>query len=187
VASLVDRARSYAKTDQFAKLWRYCSVSVISTLLTNTLLFLFYDVITLGTAMECNIIATCITTAPAYYLNRNWTWRKSGKSHVWKEIVPFWVISFLSLVLSTIAVGIAAHNADHVSHAKTVRSLLVVGANLFTYGSIWVLKFVLFNKYLFTHENGHTAPGAPDGTDASAAQPIEPPAADLAVAEVTAG
>jgi putative flippase GtrA len=183
VASLVDRARTFVKTEQFAKLWRYSSVSVISTILTNSLLFLFYDVVSIGPAMECNILATCITTAPAYYLNRNWTWGKSGKSHVWKEIVPFWVISFLSLVLSTVAVGIAAHNADRVSHAKIVRSLLVVTANLVTYGSIWVLKFVIFNKYLFTHGHAHTS--AADGGETVVVQPEEP--ADLAVAEVTAG
>ncbi len=182
MASLVIRARDYVKTDGFKKLWRYSSVLVISTVLTNSLLFLFYDVIALGTAMECNIIATCITTAPAYYLNRNWTWGKNGKSHVWKEIVPFWVISFLSLVLSTVAVGIAAHNADRISDAKTVRSLLVVGANLVTYGSIWVLKFIFFNKYLFTHTNGHA--GAIETTLADT--PAEEQT-DRTVAEVTAG
>jgi putative flippase GtrA len=168
VASLVDRARRYAHTDQFAKLWRYASVSVITTIFTNTLLFVFYDVISLGTAMECNVVATTITTVPSYYLNRSWTWRKSGKSHVWREVVPFWVIAFLSLVLSTIAVGVAAHNADRVSHAKIVRSLLVVGANIVTYGSIWVFKFFLYNRYLFQH------------------QPVEPPVDELATAGVPA-
>ena len=181
MASLVARARGFVRTDQFAKLWRYSSVSVISTVLTNSLLFLFYDVINVGTAMECNILATCITTAPAYYLNRNWTWGKSGKSHVWREIVPFWVISFLSLVLSTVAVGIAAHNADRVSHAKIVRSLLVVMANLVTYGSIWVLKFMLFNKYLFAHGHGRQVAGAGE------AEVLADEPADLAVAEVPAG
>jgi putative flippase GtrA len=173
VASLVDRARRFARTDQFAKLWRYGSVSVISTVLTNSLLFLFYDVISLGTAMECNVLATTITTLPSYYLNRTWTWRKSGKSHVWREVVPFWVIAFVSLILSTIAVGVAAHNADRVSDAKIVRSLLVVGANIVTYGSIWVFKFILYNRYLFKHQ--HVEPSVDDlAADAVAGHGMSP-------------
>lgn len=168
MASLVDRARAFTRSDKFAKLWRYGSVSVISTVLTNALLFLFYDVISLGTAMECNVIATTITTVPSYYLNRNWTWRKSGKSHVWREVVPFWVIAFLSLVLSTVAVGVAAHNADRISNLKIVRSLCVVAANIVTYGSIWVIKFILYNRYLFSHPAVAEAAGA----DGVAADPV---------------
>jgi putative flippase GtrA len=141
------------RSDVFSKLWRYGSVSVISTVLTNALLFLFYDTVNLGTAMECNVIATTIVTIPAYYLNRNWTWRKSGKSDLWREVVPFWVIAFVSLVISTVAVGVAAHNADHISHSKLVRSLLVNLANFVTYGSIWVVKFIIFNTYMFVHHH----------------------------------
>ena len=151
--SPVERARRFVRSDVFAKLWRYGSVSVISTLLTNGLLFLFYDALNVGTAMECNVLATTITTLPAYYLNRNWTWRKSGKSHLWREVVPFWAIAFVSLVISTVAVGVAAHNADHISHSKLVRSLLVNLANIVTYGTIWVVKFIIFNKYMFVHHH----------------------------------
>jgi len=101
-------------------------------------------------------LATSITTIPAYYLNRTWTFGKSGKSHVWREVVPFWTIAFASLALSTVAVGVAAHNADHVisrtSHnASLYKSLLIVFANGFTYACIWIGKFVLYKKYLFAH------------------------------------
>lgn len=157
-ASRTDRARRFVHSDVFSKLWRYGSVSVISTILTNALLFLFYNTLAIGTAMECNVIATSITTIPAYYLNRNWTWRKSGRSHLWREVVPFWAIAFISLVISTVAVGVAAHNADHISNSKLVRSLLVNAANIVTYGTIWVVKFIIFNKYMFVHHR----PAEPD-------------------------
>jgi putative flippase GtrA len=150
VASPINRARDYLGSN-FGKLWRYASVSVISTALTNALLFIFYDAANVGSAMECNVLATTIVTFPAYYLNRNWTWRKSGKSHLWREVVPFWAIAFVSLVISTVAVGITAHNADHITHSKLYRSLLINAANFVTYGLIWIVKFVLFNKYMFVH------------------------------------
>jgi putative flippase GtrA len=165
VASLYRRVRHFIGSN-FEKLWRYLSVSVISTLLTNALLFLFYDTVNLGTAMECNVLATTITTLPAYYLNRNWTWKKTGKSHFWREVAPFWIISFLSLVISTIAVGITAHNADRITNSKLYRSLLINAANLVTYGAIWIVKFILFNKYMFVHR-----PAEPD--ESLPAEPVE--------------
>jgi len=49
-----------------------------------------------------------------------------------------------------VAVGAAAHNADHFGHSKLVRALLVDFANIATYGSIWLVKFFLYNRFLFT-------------------------------------
>ena len=43
---------------------------------------------------------------PAYYLNRAWVWGKRGKSHLTKEVVPFWAFAFSGLVLSTIIVAL---------------------------------------------------------------------------------
>lgn len=140
---------SLTRTPKFRKLVRYGSVSVISTLLTNLLLFLFYDKFNVGSAMECNALATGIVTVPAYYLNRSWTWKRSGRSDFWREVAPFWVLAFLSLALSTVVVGITAHNADHIAHTKLTRSLLLNAANIFTYGSIWIVRFTIYNRYLF--------------------------------------
>jgi putative flippase GtrA len=150
VASLVERFRVFARSDRFQKLWRYGSVSVITTIVTNTLLFVFYDVLVIGSAAECNVLACVITTVPAYWLNRTWTWRRSGKSDLWREVVPFWSIALFTLALSTVAVAAVAHNSGHISHSKLVKALLIDAANVVTYGSIWLLKFFLYNRYLFT-------------------------------------
>jgi putative flippase GtrA len=175
VASPIHRAREFVGSN-FGKLWRYASVSVISTVLTNALLFIFYDVANVGSAMVSNVLATTIVTLPAYYLNRNWTWRKKGKSDVWREVVPFWVIAFLSLVISTVAVGITAHNADHITQSKLYRSLLVNAANFVTYGAIWIVKFIVFNKYMFVHE-------VPEPDETIAAVPAQPVEASLETVE----
>jgi putative flippase GtrA len=104
---------------------------------------------TLGPATVCNVIATAIATVPAYWLNRTWTWGKRGKSHPWKELAPFWIIAFIGLVLSTIAVGVAAHNADHISQSHVMRKVIVQLANLVTYGFIWIGRYFVFNRFMF--------------------------------------
>jgi hypothetical protein len=69
-----------------------------------------------------------------------------------RELVPFWAIAFISLVLSTLAVDYAAHEAHLISPSHQVETVLVLFANFITYAIIWVAKFLLFNRYLFiTH------------------------------------
>ena len=146
---VVERARAYTKTPSFTKLWRYCAVSGISTLCTLALLYLFYRVIGLS-PFAANIVATCLATIPAYYLNRSWAWGKSGRSHFMREVLPFWLIAIVSLVLSTLAVQFAARQAVNVQ-SKDVKALILLFANFVTYGALWVGKFTLFNKVLFKH------------------------------------
>src|SRR5579875_1207318 len=156
--ALIERVRAARESAHLKRLLRFAAVSVISTVVTQTVLFITYDLINLASAMVCNVVATSVATIPAYWLNRTWTWGKRGKSHPWKEIAPFWIISFIGLVLSTVAVGVAAHNADAISHAHIVRKLFVQFANLFTYALIWVGRYFIFNRFLF-----NTAPRDDDG------------------------
>ncbi len=149
MVSLIRRARALLKSEHGRRLIKFGTVSLISTGVTQGILFLTYDVIAIPSAMTCNVIATACATVPAYWLNRTWTWGKRGKSHPWKEIAPFWIIAFVGLVLSTVAVGLAAHNADVISHSHIVRKVFVQFANLFTYGLIWVGRYFIFNRFLF--------------------------------------
>jgi putative flippase GtrA len=169
MASLTSRVRAYRQSPHFTRLWKFASVSVISTIITQGVLFMTYHVLTLASAMECNVIATCVATVPAYYLNRTWTWGKRGKSHPWREVMPFWVIAFIGLVLSTVAVGVAAHNADHFSHSRDVRALVVQFANLSTYALIWVGRYVIFNRFLFGEQSSDGGGVAADESVASVA------------------
>lgn len=143
------RSIAYSRTPGFAKLWRYGAVSVISTVITLVGLYIFYRVVKVGSATEANVIASAIATVPSYYLNRTWAWGKTGKSHLWREIVPFWVIAATGLTLSSLAVDLASHEAHVISHAHQVQTALVEAANLCTYGLMWVGKYLLFNGLLF--------------------------------------
>lgn len=146
--TLSRRVRGFVATPQFARLCRYAAVSVISTVLSLSLLFLFFDVAKVS-SVDANIAATVIATIPSYFLTRNWTWGKSGRSHLVREVIPFWVIALVSLVLSTYAVGFGDREAKRISHAHVVETVFVLGANFLTYGVIWVVKYIIFNRVLF--------------------------------------
>jgi len=154
----VERVRDFRSTPGFAKLWRYATVSVISTVLTLGGLYLFFRVLKVGSAVESNVLAASIATVPSYYLNRSWAWGKTGKSHVMREVLPFWVIAGVSLVLSTVAVGIADREARLHLHSHFLETVAVEGANFGTYAIIWIGKFLLFNNVLFVKPS--VEPGA---------------------------
>ena len=80
-------------------------VSVITTIISLTML----AAATAGFGLEAwmaNVLATAVATVPSYHLNRRWTWGKRDASDLWREVMPFWVLSFAGLVLSTIAVAL---------------------------------------------------------------------------------
>ena len=118
----------------------YSLVSVIAVVVSQAVLILCHGVFGL-TAVWSNIIAVAAGTIPSYSLNRSWVWGKKGGSHLWKEVVPFWALSFLGLVLSTVNVAIAARWNDS--------TVVVAGANLAAFGVLWVGKFLLLHYVLF--------------------------------------
>ena len=91
-----------------------------------------------------NVFAVGISAGPAYVLSRYWVWRKKGKSHFWKEVLPFWSLAFLGLVFSTILVAVAESYSD--------MTLVLMGTNFFAFGCVWVAKFFILDKVLFKQD-----------------------------------
>lgn len=118
----------------------YSLVSVIAVTVSQITLVVCHAVFDLS-AVPANVIAVAAGTIPSYELNRSWVWGKTSKSHLWKEVVPFWALSFLGLVVSTITVAIVEGYND-----STVAISL---ANLGAFGVLWVGKFLLLHYVLF--------------------------------------
>ncbi|MGI8810627.1 MAG: GtrA family protein [Acidimicrobiales bacterium] len=140
--SMLERSR----TPGGKKMVRYSLVSVVSVIVSQIVLFAAQS---FWSARTSNIIAVCVSAVPSYYLNRAWAWGKTGKSHLMKEIVPFWSLALLGLVFSTWAADYAESNAHQVTGSDLVARLIVNGAALAAFGVLWVGKFFIFNKVLF--------------------------------------
>ncbi len=142
-------AREYIHSPHFRRFLKYSSVSAVSTSVSLGGLYLFFRVLHIGTATDSNLLATAIASVPAYYLNRTWAWGKSGRSHVFREVVPFWAVTILGVALSTTAVHFAAVEAKSHHLSKDGETIAVEFANFFTYGVLWFAKFSFFNRFLF--------------------------------------
>lgn len=144
--TLVNRLVMVVRHPSSLKVAKYASVSVISTVVSQVTLLLTFGVFRVMSEVPANILANVVATVPSYYLNRSWVWGKNGKSHLWREVVPFWVLSFVGLAFSSLAVWLAGDFArdHHLHHFGT--TVLVNGANLVSFAILWVVKFVIYQK-----------------------------------------
>src|SRR5690349_21105318 len=106
MASTIADLRARAKTPSAQRAIKYTLVSVISVIVSQISLILLFGVAH-WTARSANIAACTIGGVPSYWLNRRWAWGKTGKSHIWKEHLPFWSLTFLGLAMSTWAADFA--------------------------------------------------------------------------------
>ncbi len=123
------------------KLIRFAGVSVVNVATGQTLLYLCYD--RFGwPGMTANIVAVAAGSIPAYLLSRHYVWeREKGDHKLGAEVLPFWGLAFVGLVLSTILVGVVDSFADH--------TLAVQGANAVAFGSLWIVRFVVLEHLLW--------------------------------------
>ena len=152
--------REFRRSPHFGRFWRYSFVSVVSTVISLGGLYLFFRVLHVGSAAVSNLIATSIASIPAYYLNRTWSWGKTGRSHVFREVVPFWSITAFGVIASTLVVHFAANEAYHLHHSHHGREVTIIVelANLSTYAVLWIGKFLIFNRFLFKSTEPIAAP-----------------------------
>ncbi len=146
VSWLLDKYRS---SESFVKAFRYSVTSGVSVIVGQVVLFALFGLSRRFTAVTSNVIATAVSAVPAYYMNRAWAWGKTGRSHFWKEIFPFWGLAFLGLGISIYAVAMADTYARSHGYTHMSTALLVNLASIAAFGVLWVGKFFIFNRFLF--------------------------------------
>lgn len=136
----------FCRTADGVKLLRYALVSVISALASLLVLTIVFGVLRLWDEVYSTLFANIMAGIPSYILNRRWVWGRSGRSHIWREIVPFWVMSIIGIAFALFTASLAHDfaNSHHFHHLA--RTALVVGANVGAFGILWILKFVILNR-----------------------------------------
>jgi putative flippase GtrA len=140
-----------SRTPDGKKMLRYTMVSIVSVVVSEMALALMFGVVG-WSARWSNVLATAVGTIPSYQLNRKWAWGKKGKGHLWKEVVPFWSLSFVGLAFSTWSADFAESVVKSHGFSHGTQTIAIVGAALAAWGVLWIGKFIFFNKVLFrTH------------------------------------
>ncbi len=122
-------------------LWaRYSASSVVAVVVSQVAFALCYW---LGTsAVVATLVAWLAGAVPNYVLSRRWAWGRQG------QLLPYAMIVIGSAVTAALVTTATDHLVQGIdSHAwKTV---LVTGSYFGTYGVLFILKFVLFDRLVF--------------------------------------
>ncbi|MFC0081404.1 GtrA family protein [Aciditerrimonas ferrireducens] len=160
---IVAKLRAWLTSPRGRKLSRYFLGSVICTGVSFGTLTLVYGVFRLWTQVPSTLFANLVATVPSYYLNRNWTWGRSGRGDLWREMLPFWVASIVG-ILASMAGAQGARDLSLDLHLHHLLSTVAVdGANVATYGVLWIAKYLFFNV-LFRSDTT-SAPTSPGRTE----------------------
>jgi len=145
--SLMRKVLSLSRGDRaIHKFVRYSMVSGVAIVISQVTILICAGVFHLS-GILANTIGALAATPASYELNRKWAWGKRGKSHLWKEVAPFWGLTLIGYLASTGTVQLA----DNICHSHHVtglgRAFAIMGASL--YGVVWIAKFIIFNKLVF--------------------------------------
>ncbi len=136
----------FSRTTEGKRLVRYGMVSAVSVLVSFVVLTLVYGVLQLWTEVPSAFFANIVASVLNYFLNRRWVWGKSGRSSLRREVIPFWILSISGIVFALFTASLArdfnnAHDLDHWA-----RTVVILGANAFAFGTVWVVKFIVLNR-----------------------------------------
>jgi putative flippase GtrA len=106
----------------------------------QTLLVVLYSGFGMS-AVAANIVSSSLGAIPAYVLNRYWVWKKTSRNLFWSEVVPFWGMALLGLLMSTVFVAVVSARWDTV--------YAVSAASLTAFGIVWVGKYFVLHHVLF--------------------------------------
>lgn len=131
------------------RITRYAVGSVFA-LLTSVIVFALLYVLGVGTT-ACSICAFVAGAVPNWVLNRKWAWQMQGRVAWGREIVGYIAISIVALVASSVGTALAQNWVEaHVPPGHGIRVILVTGAYVAVQAILFVLKFLVYEHWVFS-------------------------------------
>ena len=135
------------------KVTRYAIGSVVA-LATSTVVFALMLHAGVGTTVD-TVGAFIAGAVPNWILNRRWAWQRSEhKLDVGREVVGYTAVSAISLLAASAGTGWTHSWVDHhVGRDGDIRVLLVTGAYVLVQAILFLGKFVVYDRWVFTGES----------------------------------
>jgi 4-amino-4-deoxy-L-arabinose transferase-like glycosyltransferase/putative flippase GtrA len=178
LTSLRTRLDLIRRSPHAGRVVRCLIVSAITTCVSLTVLTLLLRLAGME-AWRANVVAVAVGIVPSYLLNRRWVWGVSGRSDPGREVLPFWLMSFAGLIVSTSAAGAVDRLATAASWSSNVHTASVLAANVGAFALLWIAQYLVLERVLFGPRASKSvdvlAPpvaGTPDVADLG---PVAPP------------
>lgn len=143
----------FLRTATGQKFLRYGLASVVNVIVAEAVLAFAYGIFQ-WPARRAAVLATLVAAFPAFWLARRWVWGRSGRSRLFKEVVPFWGLALLGMVLTIWVAGAAEHAAADITGTRTGQTIILMASVLAASVVFWAAKFILLNRLLFADPPG---------------------------------
>jgi putative flippase GtrA len=110
-----------------------------------------------------SLLASAAGIIPGYPLNRAWTFGRRGRSHTWREVLPYWLTAIGGSLFAALLVGLADPWAKHASQSALTATVISLFVYLGAYGTLWLLKFAYLDRMLFRQVPAEEHPTAAAG------------------------
>ncbi|MEZ5143737.1 MAG: GtrA family protein [Acidimicrobiales bacterium] len=147
---------AHARSDEGRKQLRYLGVSVFFVPVGQILIQIIGRLLD-GNFTAASIISAGILTFPNFFANKYLVWRNTSKDNLRTQVVVFWVAAMLGVTLATLLTfGVERLTQDR---SELVESVAVIIAQLTGFGIVWVIRYLVLDKWLFkvTHHGEEPA------------------------------
>jgi putative flippase GtrA len=140
--------RRFTRSAGAVKLTKYAIGSVVA-LVTSVVVFAVMDWIGIRTGID-SAAAFVAGAIPNWILNRKWAWKMEGRVEWMREILAYTIISVLVWAASTWATGNTQNwTTHHVASGSGLRVIITTAAYVFVQAVFFVVKFVIYDKWVF--------------------------------------
>lgn len=127
---------------------RYAAASMFSTALGQAVLITSFGVLR-WSGRDAALFSFVVAAVSSYHLNRLWVWGRRGRSELFREVVPFWTIAAVGLVLSTTGIVVAEQRAASLTDRRSIHTVAVMVASLSSLVAVWIIKYLILGRYVF--------------------------------------
>jgi putative flippase GtrA len=129
-------------------LWaKYSASSVIAGVISELAFVVCYWI---GTRPAwASVIAFLAGALPNYVLNRRWAWGRTGRADRTRELLPYTIIVIVTALAAALVTSASDHWLRGWVNSHFWQTVLVSVAFLGTYGVMFIVKFVLFDRFVF--------------------------------------
>jgi putative flippase GtrA len=140
--------RRFTRSAGAVKITKYAIGSVVA-LVTSVIVFAICDWAGQRTGIS-SALAFIAGAIPNWILNRRWAWKMDGRVEWMREIVAYTIISVLVWAASTWATGHTKTWATHhLTAGSGLRIIVTTGAYVAVQAVFFVVKYVIYDKWVF--------------------------------------
>lgn len=140
------------------KLLRYAGVSAVFVPVGQLLIQLLAQLTFDRDFTKASVASAAILTLPNFFANKYFVWRDANRDNLRTQIIVFWVAAMLGVTFATTLTWLVEKAVADKSHL--VESGAVFLAQLTGFGLVWVVRFLVLDRWIFRATHQSTEPSA---------------------------